>query len=46
MPVPFLNTHIDNLTVAETLARIEEMIALRKPSCVMPVNVDVIIKME
>lgn len=44
--IPFLNTHVDNLTMAETLARIEDMLALRKPSCVMPVNVDVIVKME
>ncbi len=44
--VPFLNTYIDNLTMLETIERIEELIVARKPSYVVPVNVDVVVKIE
>lgn len=44
--VPFLNTRIDNLTMAEALDHIDMMVGTRKPASVIPVNVDVITKIE
>lgn len=41
-----LNTYIDNLSMNETINRIEDMIASKKKSYIVPVNVDVIVKIE
>lgn len=41
-----LNTHVDDLTMAETLERIKGLIAAQEPAYVIPINVDVVIKIE
>lgn len=42
----FLNTYIDNLTMEETVLRIDEMIKSKKNSYVVTPNVDHIVKLE
>ena len=44
--IPLLNTYVDNLTMQETIGRIEELIAAPNSSYVIPINVDVVIKIE
>lgn len=41
-----LNTYINNVTMPETIAAIEQMIETRKKSYVVAVNVDVVMKIE
>lgn len=41
-----LNTYINNLDMQETVEIIEKMIGLKKKSYVVPINVDVVIKIE
>lgn len=41
-----LNTYINNLTMQETIAAIEKMIAAEKQSYVVAINVDVVMKIE
>ena len=41
-----LNTYINNLTMPETIAAIEQMIADNKKSYVVAINVDVVMKIE
>lgn len=43
---PLLNTHVNNLSMSETIECIERMIERKKKSYVVAVNVDVVIKME
>lgn len=42
----FLNTYINNLSMSETIEVIEEMITSRKKAYIVPINVDVVIKIE
>lgn len=42
----FLNTYINNLTMNETIENIEYMIQNKKNSYVVPINVDVVMKIE
>lgn len=42
----FLNIEIDNLTMAESIEKIDELITNRKPSYVVTPNVDHIVKLE
>ena len=44
--VSLLNTHVDNLTMAETIEKIEEFIMAKSSAYVVPINVDVVIKIE
>lgn len=44
--IKFLNTYIDNLTMKETVLRIDEIIKKGKPSYVVTPNVDHIVKLE
>ena len=41
-----LNTYINNVTMPETIAAIEKMIADNKKSYVVAINVDVVMKIE
>ena len=41
-----LNTYINNVTMPETIAAIEKMIADNKRSYVVAINVDVVMKIE
>ena len=41
-----LNTYINNVTMLETIAAIEKMIADNKKSYVVAINVDVVMKIE
>lgn len=41
-----LNTYINNVTMSETIAAIEHMIATEKKSYVVAINVDVVMKIE
>ena len=41
-----LNTYINNVTMPETVAAIEQMIAASKKSYVVAINVDVVMKIE
>lgn len=41
-----LNTYINNVTMPETIAAIEQMIADNKKSYVVAINVDVVMKIE
>lgn len=43
---PLLNTYVNNVTMEETIGRIEDMIASKKRSYVVAINVDVVIKIE
>ena len=43
---PLLNTYINNLTMPETIDKIEKMISSKNKSYVVAVNVDVIMKIE
>lgn len=43
---PLLNTCINNLTMPETIDKIEKMISSKNKSYVVAVNVDVIMKIE
>lgn len=43
---PFLNTYINNLTMDETIENIKNMIENNSKSYIMPINVDVIMKIE
>ncbi len=43
---PLLNTYVNNVTIHEAVAEIESLIAGKKKSYVVPVNVDVIMKIE
>lgn len=43
---PFLNTFINNLTMDETINNIENMILNHQKSYIVPINVDVIMKIE
>ena len=43
---PLLNTYINNVTMAETVEAIEQMIAADKKSYVVAINVDVVMKIE
>lgn len=42
----FLNTYINNVTMDETIEKIENMIQSQKKSYVVPINVDVVMKIE
>ena len=44
--IKFLNTEVDNLTMDESIERIEELILSKKPSYVVTPNVDHIVKLE
>ena len=44
--IKFLNTEVDNLTMDESIERIEELIFSKKPSYVVTPNVDHIVKLE
>lgn len=41
-----LNTYINNVTMSETIAAIEQMITVEKKSYVVAINVDVVMKIE
>ena len=41
-----LNTYINNVTMTETIADIEQMIDANKKSYVVAINVDVVMKIE
>ena len=41
-----LNTYINNLSMSETIETIEQMILSDKKSYIVPINVDVVIKIE
>lgn len=43
---PLLNTFVNNLTMEETVAAIEAMLTQEKQSYVVPINVDVVMKIE
>lgn len=43
---PLLNTYVNNMDMAETIQTIGELIAAGKNSYVVPINVDVVMKME
>ena len=43
---PLLNTYINNVDMAETITAIEQMISSDKKSYVVPINVDVVMKIE
>lgn len=43
---PLLNTKVDNVTLQEAVDMIFQMLQREKPSYVMPINVDVVMKME
>ena len=43
---PLLNTFINNVSMDETIAEIEKLINEKKPSYVVPINVDVVMKIE
>lgn len=43
---PLLNTYVNNLDMKETICEIEKMIISGKKSYIVPINVDVVIKME
>lgn len=43
---PLLNTYVSNVTMAEAVAGIEEMLAAGKKSYVVAINVDVVMKIE
>lgn len=42
----FLNTYINNVTMDETIEKIENMIQSQKKSYIVPINVDVVMKIE
>lgn len=44
--VPLLNTYVNNLTMMGTIERIEEFIATKNSAFVVPINVDVVMKIE
>lgn len=41
-----LNTHINNVTMDEAITSIEKLIQANKKACVLPINVDVVMKIE
>lgn len=43
---PLLNTYVNNMDMAEVVRTIEEMISAEKNSYVVPINVDVVMKIE
>lgn len=43
---PLLNTYVNNMDMEETIKTIEEMIAAGKSGYVVPINVDVVMKIE
>lgn len=43
---PLLNTYVSNVTMDEAIAHIETMIAAKRKSYVVAINVDVVMKME
>lgn len=43
---PLLNTFVNNLTLREAVAAIEQLLQRDKPSYVVPINVDVVMKIE
>ncbi len=43
---PFLNTYANNVTLNETIQEIENLIEIGKPSYVVAINVDVVMKIE
>lgn len=43
---PLLNTYVNNLDMSETISAIEQMIASDKKSYIVPINVDVVMKIE
>lgn len=43
---PLLNTYVNNVTLNETIEQIEWLIADKKKSYVVAINVDVVIKIE
>ena len=43
---PLLNTYVNNLTMIETIEEIESLIKQKKKSYVVPINVDVVMKIE
>ena len=43
---PLLNTYVNNVTLNETIEQIELLIADKKKSYVVAINVDVVIKIE
>ena len=43
---PLLNTYVNNLDMAEAMKAIEELIAAGKNSYIVPINVDVVMKIE
>lgn len=43
---PLLNTYVNNMDMEETIKTIEEMIAVGKSGYVVPINVDVVMKIE
>ena len=43
---PLLNTYINNVTMSETIEEIEKMIASDKKCYVVPINTDVVMKIE
>ena len=43
---PLLNTYVNSVDMAETIAAIEQMIADGKKSYIVAINVDVVMKIE
>ena len=43
---PLLNTYVSNVTMEEAISEIESLIALKKKSYVVAINVDVVMKIE
>lgn len=43
---PLLNTYVNNVTIHEAVAEIENWITAKKKSYVVPINVDVVVKIE
>ena len=44
--IKFLNTEVDNLTMNEAIQKIEQLVLSKKPSYVVTLNVDHIVKLE
>lgn len=43
---PLLNTYVNNVSMAETIDNIKQLIEKKKKSYIVPINVDVVIKIE
>ena len=43
---PLLNTYVNNVSMSEAIQEIEKLIVQKKKSYIVPINVDVVVKIE